>query len=46
MIGRESKAVALSREQEVGKLLDWATGDMGIKAPRVKGGYVDGLRGK
>lgn len=38
-------AVAVCREQEVGSLLTWASEEMGIKAPKLKGGYVDGLRG-
>ena len=36
---------AVSREQDLGDLLRWAGEEIGVKAPKLKGGFVDGLRG-
>lgn len=37
---------AVSRDQDVGDLLRWAGEEIGVKAPKLKGGFVDGLRGE
>eukprot|EP00903_Cladosiphon_okamuranus_P005684 g5647.t1 len=36
---------AVSREQDLRELLRWAGEEIGVKAPKLKGGYVEGLRG-
>lgn len=40
-----SGGTAISRDQELAQLLQWAGDEMGVKAPKLKGGFVDGLRG-
>lgn len=37
---------AVSREQDLADLLRWAGEEIGVKAPKLKGGFVDGLRGE
>lgn len=36
---------AVSREQDLGDLLRWAGEEIGVKAPNLRGGFVEGLRG-
>eukprot|EP00752_Nemacystus_decipiens_P012799 g11334.t1 len=36
---------AVSREQDLGDLLRWAGDEIGVRAPKLKGGFVEGLRG-
>ncbi|CAM9514377.1 unnamed protein product [Pylaiella littoralis] len=39
-------STAISREQDLGDFFRWAAGeDIGVKAPKLKGGFVEGLRG-
>lgn len=37
---------AVSRDQDLADLLRWAGEEIGVKAPKLKGGFVDGLRGE
>ena len=46
--GRAASAAggtAVSREQDLADLLRWAGEEIGVKVPKLKGGFVDGLRG-
>lgn len=36
---------AVSRDQELAQLLQWAGDEIEVKAPKLKGGFVDGVRG-
>lgn len=36
---------ALSRDQSLAQFMQWAGDEMGVKAPKLKGGFVNGLRG-
>lgn len=35
----------VSRDQDLADLLRWAGEEIGVKAPKLKGGFVEGLRG-
>ena len=40
-----TRVTAVSRDQDLGDLLRWAGEEIGVKAPKLKAGFVDGLRG-
>ena len=40
-----SSRPAVSRDQDLAELLRWAGEEIGVKAPKLKGGFVEGLRG-
>lgn len=40
-----TKGVSVSRDQDLAELLRWAGEEIGVKAPKLKGGFVEGLRG-
>lgn len=38
--------MAVSRDQDLAGFLRWAGEEIGVKAPKLKGSFVDGLRGE